>query len=85
MPFLFILKISLMLMVMVLMMMVTIILEQAMDGKRICYYGINFFRFLPSNTVSNFHCKYSANKLNTGTIKTEIALTPGLLMTMILI
>jgi hypothetical protein len=43
------------------------------------------FRFLPSNTVSNFHCKYSANKLNTGTIKTEIALTPGLLMTMILI
>jgi hypothetical protein len=26
----------------------------------VCYYGINFFRFLPSNTISNFHCKYSS-------------------------
>jgi hypothetical protein len=75
-----------MLMVMVLMMMVTIILEQVQwtfqeEGM---LWG-STFRFLPSNTVSNFHCKYPANKLNTGTIKTEIALTPGLLMTMILI
>jgi hypothetical protein len=36
-------------------------------------------------TQSVIFTKYSANKLNTGTIKTEIALTPGLLMTMILI
>jgi hypothetical protein len=39
----------------------------------------------PATQSVIFTANTPANKLNTGTIKTEIALTPGLLMTMILI